>query len=267
MTDFLSSLVERSFGTAAAVRPRVALLFEPAFPHGEPPADTSSLREVDSVSGAQERDLVRPAAERHDERAQDSRPTRRSETDGHAARVQDTLLPAHAEITAAVLQPRPERHVMQAAVGEETDRPRGVQPRDIRQDEVAPVLPRDLVLTASRSVDSVRPAPPEIVARSKESGRNEDRGLLVPSKLGARIAADLQSSVSATNAASRNRPADPRRAVENRDANAERDVHVTIGRIEVRATGGEKTPVRDRHVSPVMGLDEYLRRQARRGGQ
>ena len=109
--------------------------------------------------------------------------------------------------------------------------------------------------------------PAEIAAPSKESARHEERGLLVPSKLGARIAADLHSSVSATNTVTRHRTTAPRRGDEHHHASAERDVHVTIGRIEVRATDGGKAPVRDRAASPVMGLDDYLRRQARRGAQ
>jgi hypothetical protein len=129
------------------------------------------------------------------------------------------------------------------------------------------VKPRDRALSDPRSADSIQPASPEIVARSKEFDDHEDRGLLVPSKLGARVAADLHNSVTATNATSRNQTTASQRADEQRLASVERDVHVTIGRIEVRATSGEKTPVRNRHVSPVMGLDEYLRRQARGGGR
>jgi hypothetical protein len=42
-------------------------------------------------------------------------------------------------------------------------------------------------------------------------------------------------------------------------------IHVTIGRIEVRATP-ETPPARKAHpAAPVTGLDEYLRSRAKRG--
>jgi hypothetical protein len=156
---------------------------------------------------------------------------------------------------------------MHAAVGEATDPPPRIPARDVRQDEDAPVVPRRHATTAARSADNARSELPEIAARAEESGRSEDRGLLVPSRLGARIAADLQSSVSAANVRSRDRGPGPQRAAESSHTSAERNVQVTIGRIEVRATGADKTAVRERSASPVMGLDEYLKRQTRRGGQ
>jgi hypothetical protein len=47
----------------------------------------------------------------------------------------------------------------------------------------------------------------------------------------------------------------------------EPSVHVTIGRIEVRATSESKQASRSRAASPVMSLEEYLRRRTQRGGQ
>jgi hypothetical protein len=41
-------------------------------------------------------------------------------------------------------------------------------------------------------------------------------------------------------------------------------IHVTIGRIEVRATP-ETPPARKAPAAPVTGLDEYLRSRAKRG--
>jgi hypothetical protein len=44
-------------------------------------------------------------------------------------------------------------------------------------------------------------------------------------------------------------------------------IQVTIGRIEVRAMSQPAPPTRERSASPVMPLDEYLRRRSRRGGE
>jgi hypothetical protein len=50
-------------------------------------------------------------------------------------------------------------------------------------------------------------------------------------------------------------------------AEPEPSVHVTIGRIEVRATSESKQVGRPRTASPVMSLEEYLHRRTQRGGQ
>jgi hypothetical protein len=54
----------------------------------------------------------------------------------------------------------------------------------------------------------------------------------------------------------------------DRNGNNEPIIHVSIGRIEVRAIASEAPLKRtERTVSPVMGLDQYLRQQAKRGGR
>jgi hypothetical protein len=271
MTDFLSSVVQRSFGSPAAIRPRMTFLFEPAFPHSEPAHETASLREVDASSGAQERDRLQPAVVRPDEAAQESRTSGGPDTNDRAARVREALPASDPQVSAAPFQSATTRRVMQApvveAVVDATDPRPQLLARDLRQDEYAHVVPRGHAAMARLSADSVRHEPVDIDARPGESGRDGERGLLVPSGLGARIAADLQSSVSAANVRLGDRGAGPQRAAEGHLASAERNVQVTIGRIEVRATGSDKPAVRERGISPVMGLDEYLRRRARRVGQ
>ena len=267
MTDFLSSLVERSLGTPAAIRPRLALLFEPAFPHGEPPTDVARLREADAATGVLEREPARPAVPRRDEAAPERTLTYRPDPDEHANRRPVVAPEPRSGVPAAPIRPAPAPQMMRAPAEEETKRPaRESAARDSGQDEAERITPRRDASTAIRSADSVRPEPSETAAVRKADARSEEQGLLVPSKVGARIAADLRSAVSA-NITSRDRGPGPQRGAESHPAQAERNVHVTIGRIEVRATGGEKTPARERPASSVMGLDEYLRRQARRGGQ
>jgi hypothetical protein len=268
MTDFLSSLVDRSFGAAAAIRPRLAFLFEPALPHGEPPADAGRQSESDAASGALEREPAWPAVERRGEPAPERRLTDRPDPVEHAIRGPVVVPDPRSGVPAAPIRSAPGPQMLRAPAEEETKRPqREPAPRDSRQDEGAHVMPHDHAATAARSADNVCPAPVEMAARSKESGHDEDRGLLVPSALVARIAADLHSSVSAANVRLRDRGLESQRAAEGHHASDERNVQVTIGRIEVRATGTDKTQVRERAISPVMGLDEYLKRQARRGGQ
>jgi hypothetical protein len=264
MTDFLSNLVERSFGTAAAVRPRLAFLFEPTFLHAEPPADVSPLPAIDSES-AQEREPVRAAFERRDEPPPEHRIAYRPESTAHTSRgpaVRDSRfeVPAPPPLTA------PARRMARAPVEEETKRPHAEPARDAHHDDASQVVPRRDAAAAIRSANGIRPESAAIGAVLKTSVYDEGRGLLVPSKVAGRIASDLQSSVSAADATARTRRVAQRDA-ESDHSREERNVHVTIGRIEVRATSGEKASVRERPASPVMELDEYLRRQSRRGGQ
>jgi hypothetical protein len=264
MTDFLSNLVERSFGRAAAIRPRLAFLFEPVFPHAEPPADISPLPGIDSAS-AQEREPVRAPFERRDEAAPERGIAYRPESGEHTGRG-PAVLDSRSEVPAPPPLTAPARRMARAPLEEETKRPQAEPARDSHQDEASHVVPRRDAATAIRSANRIRPDFTEIEAVRQTSGRDEERGLLVPSKVAARIAGDLQSSVSAASFTARTRHVAQRDA-ESEPSRAERNVHVTIGRIEVRATSGERTAARERPASPVMELDDYLRRQARRGGQ
>jgi hypothetical protein len=64
------------------------------------------------------------------------------------------------------------------------------------------------------------------------------------------------------------RSAEARRgAASSRFKPVEPIVQVTIGRIEVRAIPQEPAARRERSVSPVMSLDEYLRTRGKRGGK
>jgi len=264
MTDFLSSLVSRSFGAgaSAAIRPRVASLFEPAFPQAELPADVSHPRETYAAGGEPEGPQTRAELTLRDEPATQRRLTYRPEPYERAALGPVAVPDSRPAVPAASAVPAPRLQMTRVPVEEETRRPRREPER--RGEEVAPAR---AVTSAARSSDRVRPEPAETVAIRKESTPSEERGLLVPPKTGARIAGALQSTVSASQITSRDRDTGPQRAAVSRHASQERNVHVTIGRIEVRATAAEKTPVRERSASPVMGLDEYLRRQSRRGGQ
>jgi hypothetical protein len=51
-----------------------------------------------------------------------------------------------------------------------------------------------------------------------------------------------------------------------RSIQAEPTIHVTIGRIEVRAMPPQQSPSRERAVSPVMSLEEYLLSRQKRAG-
>jgi hypothetical protein len=88
--------------------------------------------------------------------------------------------------------------------------------------------------------------------------------VLTPARISAEFAAEIQKAVLAFNA----RPG--RVAAESGGrvpevAVPQPDIHVSIGRIEVRALSDAPRAARSRPASPTVSLDEYLRRCAQRG--
>jgi hypothetical protein len=279
MTDFLSSLVERSFGTVATVRPRVASLFEPARSTGVSSANLSepgpgpSSRRVAEEPNAN----VMPAEPRatltsDESAARRERPARTRSESPAASLVprsefsvppligaSDPLSlphPVHEWTTPeGIAQPMPDYRHLPAA------RDNG-QHEDIARSTTSPVRASQ---DAGQSDDAV--AAPVASMAVPRVADVEPRRLLIPSRLDAEIASDLQRSVSAWSSQRRERAEGSERATMDQAARPERNVHVTIGRIEVRATGVQKSPVREPAAPPVMGLDEYLRRQSQRGAR
>jgi hypothetical protein len=263
MTDFLSRLVERSFGATPAIRPRVAFLFEPILGSGEPA--TAGLREH-SVADAPEPDLTPRLSGRRDEPPDAASFEPRLEFEERTTGA-PAVLPLRLDLPPAPTGPQFALQVTPPTVSEHSeDRRRAPSSRGSEPDWAADVRP---VVTPSSVTPSVADphAGPDRIAVRWSAAEREQPSLVVPSRIATRIAADLRSSVPAANATSRDRDAGPPLAALNHHAQVEPNVQVTIGRIEVRAPARDKAPSRERSASPVMGLDEYLRRQVRRGGQ
>jgi hypothetical protein len=105
-------------------------------------------------------------------------------------------------------------------------------------------------------------------ATRDESFENDHGGLVLPPKVFPELTAQMKNAALAMNVG----PGEPKRektgsAWPALAAGPEPSVHVTIGRIEVRATSESKQVGRPRTASPVMSLEEYLHRRTQRGGQ
>lgn len=269
MTDFLTSLTARSFGTETAIRPRVASLFEPvrngdaAFQHPAEPIETTIAREVEVESDG-ERKRNRPA------------PALRE--DGKASNAKHS---ADANSVSPVVSPprddseRPRTTVVAAETREKEDtvvaakvRPRRVlvsQAEDANESE--PALRSDSEDGAPKRVSARAPA---VSPAPNESFENDHRGLVLPPKIANELTAQMRNAALAMNAGLGARDREKAgSALPLPAAESEPSVHVTIGRIEVRASSErESKPVgRPRAASPVMSLEEYLHRRAQRGGQ
>jgi hypothetical protein len=268
MTDFLTSLTARSFGTETAIRPRVASLFEPVRngdaalrePAAEP-IESTIAREVEVQSdGEQKRSRPSPAL-REDGKASNAKhfadansvsPLVSPPRD-HSERPRTTVLANETRekedtVVAARVRPRTEMH------SEEEDASESEPALRSDSEDGAPKRVSTRVAAASASRD--------------ESTENDHRGLVLPPKIFPELTAQMKNAAVAMNVG----PGTPKKEKAGNTWPAmapepEPSVHVTIGRIEVRAISESKPVGRPRAASPVMSLEEYLHRRTQRGGQ
>jgi hypothetical protein len=274
MTDFLTSLVERSFGTVAAIRPRVASLFEPVRKHGAPSVDVAEPREGEFFReerpqpDSRKKTVEHPALALRDSvgRSLDvariangvpapfAVPLPRDASDARSPSA-----PSPRSLVAESVLPTPGlEHRHEAA-------PREPYQRDRDWASTSPAAPSEL--NAGAVGDDAATRSVAFVASSR-TVENDERGLLVPPKISAEIAAEMQNAVSAWGTKPGKRLNNAmERSTADMGAQPEPNVHVTIGRIDVRATTEGNAPARQRPASPVMSLDEYLRLQVQRGGR
>ena len=247
MSDFLDRLAARAIGSETALAPRLPSLFEPL-----------------------QRTPIMPASDD----AEASPPHREA---GSAATVAPTVAPTHssqAPMTAVMAGSR----VASAAVGPVTvptparvaaSTPRTeVQPASIAAAPApSPVIERPLASsTLLRPAEVVAPLPvrprqTRIVAEPPEAAvpPQPSSGALLPAPtpvFGA-AAAPVRSS----HAAAMRPPAAPAGVG---SLSTEPVVHVSIGRLEVRAAPASAIPPRQRDGPPPSSLDDYLRQ---RGGK
>jgi hypothetical protein len=129
------------------------------------------------------------------------------------------------------------------------------------------------------SAEEVRPAqrngvPDRANANAQPAASNsnfetsESHSLVTPASTFAGLLEQMRNAASAMNAAAA-APAKGRAtgSAAATDSAPESSVHVTIGRIEVRAVAENKGVSPARSASPVMGLEEYLHLRAQRGGK
>ena len=297
MTDFLANLVDRVFDRAPVLQRRRPSLFEPAGASAPgPPSDTAFPRIEDEYREApshvlQPREPSIPAA--HFIQPREKEPPRRDQS-----RVEDpTRVSRHVDEPSEPAgrfqpsrptrsEPDPHSHRRTASARPEESGPR---PGDInRPATVHTILERRVELTApvslkeetgtrerivaapgllpspiSRSAPLVEPVrhqsrlPAEISPRSNQKPReSESHGILSEADKTALRPALLALARETALRHGNSRNGEPRPAPP--------PIHVTIGRLEIRATP-PATPTRStRAAGPRLSLDEYLR--SRGGG-
>jgi hypothetical protein len=275
MIDFLTSLTARSFGTETAIRPRVASLFEPV--HG---GDTT-VREAPSAEPI-EITVAKEVEVQSDGARKMNRPTSASREDGTAkvnlnVNVNDTKYSANAN-PVSVLPPRvssgspeksalaSERIEMKNTAVAANVRPQRAQPLQVQEDDTNE---HELIRDSEGSAPKRAPARAPVTANTRdESLEHEHCGLVLPPKIASDLAAQMKNAALAMNAGSSASARDKMKTASSTlAAESEPSIHVTIGRIEVRATSERKPASRTKTASPVMSLDEYLHRRTQRGSQ
>lgn len=254
MTGFLFDLLRRTRGTADVMRPRVAALFEPLDSVGPVGVWPGEVQETErSIAGSAAPGAGIRGPEHHGEgapgrrvrgsqRVLDGSDTERplSERGGEAnardaagvAHIRSAVSTAELKLTATSANDLP-------AADSDTGKPSGGLP-DGRTGAAASI--------AGQST---------IVAPDSAAQLSSERSRLEPSLAAYQTLPSLTSST--------RRPRFEAARVEPQPTEPQANVHVTIGRIEVRAIA-EPSPQRQaRSESPVMTLKEYLETRARGG--
>ncbi len=297
MSDFLSNLAARSLGSAEVVRPRLASLFEPPRP-----SVASSAGMLDGPSVFE--DVVpdaRPAAALEVTRLVESRPTSYAEDRGRNTQMQRTVVPAASDSPS-----RPTEGVRLASMSQAASAPTetGAESRPPEVPKAPPAWIHDLrpatppPMVRALETERVRRSGPDSLAGrpalthdrgdasesssrsagseprrsvSEHLGSSREIGPPVvrrgePTELPTQRPSAPATIVVQPRVAPYSEPASPARS--RRAATPEPTIHVTIGRVEVRAMQ-PAAPIapRERRAPTAMSLEEYLRRRAKESGR
>jgi len=296
MTDFLRNLAARSFGTETAIRPRLASLFElapglnsalqraPAPQREEPELATEAAS--DASSNPLRTSDARPHSGLHTEprlKGEPSPPVSSRNESGTSARVHGATAKPIARGPA--LDGDSSSSHSSAARDAGLVVPERLSGREVEREGIDARVSHPRVSAISQTADTngvtvVLPANDDRGLRGEKTttlrlssplghGMVEERSSLVyPSQGIVGLAARMKDAAAAMGA----NPGAPRSDSASRSAQSnalepDPSVHVTIGRIEVRAVPEKNRATGARAASPVMGLEEYLQRRAQRGGQ
>jgi hypothetical protein len=158
-------------------------------------------------------------------------------------------------------EPREKEDTLAAAKVRPRNEPRS---HEASPNESEPSLRSDAEQTPKR----VQARVPVASSARDEFVEKDHRGLVLPPIIATELTAQMKNAALAMNSGL-SMPARDKARIDlpALAAEPEPSVHVTIGRIEVRATSETKQASRPRAASAVMSLEEYLHRRTQRGGQ
>lgn len=283
MTDFLTSLAARSFATETRIRPRLASVFEPdsglTSANSRPLAShTEGLEQTSEFEGS-------PKSVGKNVKTPDPR---------HAAKVRHAEVNGAPQLSSESSDGPLSRVEIQARAREDgavttlisrdpvlNEEPKLSDPFNLCN--VQPILPSRLATHRNEEPNDL-----EAVRRPSQGQSSPDRestsGHLSPlmphrvveertllthsSKESTELAAQMRDAAAAMGAIhGAPRKENTSRTAQASMAESDSGVHVTIGRVEVRAVTESNRVSRRPAASPVMGLDEYLQVCAQRGAK
>lgn len=262
MSDFLTSLVARSFGTAPVIRPRVTSLFEPARTDVAAQLRDSLMGRRGETVEVRDEEVIGESAESR--RAEPPTPSPAKIEAHRVEPVADEIRLAHIAAPAIPrLVQEPERTaITEKKMIEKTElsdcRNTRAPADDVDHFPLPTANNREAAAVPPR--DGPASGPPVVSLRVSEQ---EKPGQLIPPK----VIEQMRLPALAASAKPQRRRDESRDFTSKVSHEPEPTVHVTIGRLEVRATKESSHPARPPSASPVMGLDEYLRKRAHRVGQ
>ena len=276
MGNFLTNLAKRSFTAVSGIRPHRASLFEPP---GSVPGtlhnsgeegslETTTLREAEAQTTVQselERDVPDPKQHRSEQKPH------------QIERAFEANVPVQSESKVQPAVPRPIQPRLSSVEPN--------QNQEKAEENTAPLRPSTAKLSRNES-NALTPVP---LRHQAKTPWEKERSLPGPSTIPA-VAADVAREQRSPHFREDAKPLShvtdrtfvatslvsppergrrkPSHAVERSQTDAEPTIHVTIGRVEVRAEVESHAPKRAERTTPaVMSLDEYLRRRSRRGGE
>lgn len=292
MTNFLTRLAARSFGIETGVRPRLASIFEPN--RGVAPASRNSspreFEDTSEISADPEADDLRnrgrirkPPEPKHKATDSSSKPEQESPYRSDAApskparpqieevrtdRVQSSANPPLVRRHRPSLEKLVMEHPRTQPAAQHLENEQRVEPPSFAWP--TPHAQGATNKPVPSPSDEGNDGHEDRVASDFKPARRPDadsrQTLLQPSPAIAGLAERMRDAASAINSATPargNNPGSDRPAIPA----AEPIVHVTIGRVEVRATPEAPREKKLRASSPVIGLEEYLQSHSQRGGK
>lgn len=284
MSNFLSNLASRSMGKAEGVLPRLPSLFEPLRSAGlpvldAPPLEAQEVREtpparsfrqpLEAPLPAPVRETIAPMPRVEELVAAPERPI-----DGP---LRTKILPVESPRAMAPNLVAPRIPIAPASKMEEARAP---SEPDVRRD--TPPSFRPMIHTAAAAVSTPQRPPiipaaplpfiePRVTASDEPANRAESKPQLqranVPEIQPAGVVpapAPASMPVLIPKIFPRTAGSAPAAAA-LRARSEESVIHVTIGRIEVRAVSTQTAMPKEKAASPVMSLNDYLRQRSKRG--
>lgn len=292
MIDFLTSVAARSFGAEPAIRPRVASLFEPvrivdtALRDAPPeiPGAAVVASEVEAALGGPPKTLNEDPASAVVPQPRLTSARYISVPDDKTMEKTDATVAAKIRSQGTPASSHPENPIVpKRSLGrtDETLREASMPPVEnleakaegrLQRTQLFQAVNSNVFQPASASRSDVKDeAPKRVSARllAPSPARDEPfelnhRGLVFAPKIVDELTARMKNTAAAMGAGSSGPPR-KKRDYASPAADSEPSVHVTIGRIEVRAISESKHVGATQAASSVMSLEEYLHRRTQRG--